>query len=269
MPRRPHLELTTVATCKMACSYCPQKSLAKAYSGPRRMSMELFTAALDNLPQEIDVHFSGFAEPWLNEHATEMFLESHRRGHRMKIFSTLEGMSVDDLKAMSSVRLPVFGVHLPDAEGDMNLTPRDEYLQVLSIVADRSTRLTKKASFAYFGTTHPACREILDKRGIKGIDAGRRTISRAGNVAWIQRDRRLGSLKCRKDAVGRQPVMMPSGDLYLCCCDYSLKHWMGNLACTAWSEIWRAKPVQEFKEMMHQHNSDIICRSCEYARRAR
>jgi len=76
---------------------------------------------------------------------------------------------------------------------------------------------------------------------------GSNTISRAGNL-WKTESK--GSY-CKKSPEHRQNVVLPNGDVYLCCMDYGLKHKLGNLL------------GQNFNDLYRSGNFDL-CKSCEW-----
>ena len=72
----PNLEITTRTGCSCMCEYCPQTTFIKQYTSKKRdidMTMETFVKCLDNIPREVDLHFTGYVEPFLNKRRIEFF----------------------------------------------------------------------------------------------------------------------------------------------------------------------------------------------------
>ena len=72
-------------------------------------------------------------------------------------------------------------------------------------------------------------------------------ISRGGNL-WATTDK--GGEQCFNSPSFQQNVVLPNGDVYLCCMDYGLKHKIGNLY------------LQHFDELQRDKQYDI-CHKCE------
>jgi hypothetical protein len=69
-----------------------------------------------------------------------------------------------------------------------------------------------------------------------------RPSSRAGNLYAVARRDYQGV--CRRSVDHRVNVMLPNGDVYLCCCDYGLKHKLGNLLTTNYNDLSRAETYE-------------------------
>ena len=63
-------------------------------------------------------------------------------------------------------------------------------------------------------------------------------------------------------------VLFPNGQVYLCCMDYSLDHYIGNLFVSTYSYITDGTSPQSFntvKTLLDSEEGKIICRRCEFA----
>ena len=84
-------------------------------------------------------------------------------------------------------------------------------------------------------------------------------VSRGGSVFNV--DIKQGGFYCYLcGKLFHNNVVLPNGDVYLCCMDYALKHNIGNLFDTHFDSLDRARVV----ELSNQEGSDIICRQCEF-----
>ncbi len=262
------IEVTTTVGCSLACRYCPQHSIQRSYtSSTRSMSLETFRYCIGKVPSRIQIHFSGFAEPWLNSCTTDMLLYAYAAGHSIQVYSTLKGMTLADLRRLRIVKPFDLCIHLPDADGLMHLKPDADYLSVLDAVAAGDEQFTCDAHFVCIGTVHPTVATVMATHGHSVWHSP--VISRAGNVDvrhfGAQRvPFKTGTIRCARNKIGRQPVLLPNGDLYLCCCDYGLRHRMGNLLTAAsYMDIWDGPEFAAFCSLLTCDSSDLICRRCE------
>ena len=121
----PTLEVTTVASCTVRCTYCPQDALKAAYrqDSQHRLRPEDFDVVLAKLPAHVRIDFSGFVEPWLNPDCTAMLENALRRGFSVAVYTTLQGMNdperVCTLLTQYAHQVEIVCLHLPDEVGNM------------------------------------------------------------------------------------------------------------------------------------------------------
>jgi len=177
---RKWIEITTYLPCPQNCAYCPQKLLNSQYKGKQKLSLVDFKKILKNIPDDVEIHFSGFSEPAFHPDFESMAI-SAKETHIVNIYSSvIEGF--DD----------IFTVH-------------------------------------------------NEKNSVQN------PISRAGNN-W-ETETRQGA-QCVRSPSFEQNVMLPNGDVYLCCMDYGLKHKLGNLFKTNFNNLNRT-------------HSYKLCEKCE------
>jgi hypothetical protein len=91
-------------------------------------------------------------------------------------------------------------------------------------------------------------------------------ITRAGNIklkGLREQKRRTEKLeKCMRLDGG---LLLPNGDIIICCMDYSLKHVLGNLYNNSFGEIINGKEACLIKRGLKNKKIDILCRYCEHA----
>ncbi len=261
----PILEVSTVVGCRMGCSVCPQATHVRSYAGrgDRHMTLATFQRCLATVPRRVEVMFAGMAEPWLNRDATSMVEHASSLGHPISLYSTLVGMTQDDVVRLSRVTMRTsLCVHLPDAAGDMHLDVDDAYLATL-----RSVVATLPHHFVLFGALHPRVRAVLG-HDVRDDTAG--TFSRAGNLVERRIPRKTGALAC--SACGPKidhNVLLPSGDVALCCQVYDLKHVIGNLTTMTYDELFTSEAYATvMRGLAGDESVDLACRTCELAVRA-
>ena len=101
----------------------------------------------------------------------------------------------------------------------------------------------------------------LGKMGVKAIF--QREIGRAGNNFPTVVTK--GPIFCTEDRIN-QPVLLPSGDLVLCCQDYGLKHAICNINdLNRLDDYFKLESYRAIVDNMGEWEGDILCRRCEKA----
>jgi hypothetical protein len=269
----PTLELTTVASCTVRCTYCPQDALKAAYrpNSPHRLALSDLRIVLDKLPPHVRVDFSGFVEPWLNPDCTEMLREVLARGFSVGVYTTLQGMKDPDevvgLLTRHAAQIEVVCLHLPDRSGNMTGHKDDgEWRAALArFLAFRDREILPRFELM-----------TMERDGLVAatIPVGRLTqfvgVDRAGSL-----DREaVGSQPLEKlvehlDPVGcsftpfyDQNVLLPNGDVVLCCQDYGLRHKLGNLLLR---DTWEGLDRGKMLDANLRPNTRTICKECTRA----
>jgi hypothetical protein len=196
------LEITTVASCSVRCTICPQDALKAAYpkADPHRLTLSDFCFALMGVPQHVRIDFSGFVEPWLNPDCTEMLAYALSAGYRVAVYTTCVGMkdAADVARILISARdkVDVVCVHLADGE------------RMRTIVAESDVR-------AAFVSTLQDSRINLEVMSMK--DSPQFTpIDRAGLVQLGKAPlRHKGPIRCSYSDTYTHNVMLPNGDVHL------------------------------------------------------
>jgi radical SAM protein with 4Fe4S-binding SPASM domain len=222
------LEITTYIDCPNKCSYCPQSVLLKAYTGKREMTMSDLARILNNTPKDVRIDFSGMSEVFCHQDAARLIRFTFTQGFSIVLYTTLVGFDQTDIDTLRGVKFAEVVFH--------------QYPGV-----DLKFFESKKELFQ------------------KHIQTGRTAVitsewlwSRAGNV--FERETVSGPYLClyaRKEF--NHNVVLPNGDVYLCCQDYGLKHCIGNLYTTNFNDLNR----RDIIAMSYEDESVSICRMCE------
>ena len=249
----PTMEFTTSIPengCVVDCVFCPQRTLQKVYDGERTMSLDNFKKAVDKLPKEVRVTFAGFTEPWLNKYCTDMVLYAHEQGHPVSVFTTGIGMDVDDIERIKHIPFAGgpnggFVLHLPDQERKAKHPITKRYVEVIEHFGKVYPQIHNFTTMA-MGTVHERVRHVFSDAPVYGM------WSRAGNL--LGESIMKPELLNRKDEYrsiyhGEQEmtcgcmekmyhnVMLPNGDVSLCCMDYGLEHILGNLYEQSYEDV--------------------------------
>ncbi len=226
------LEITTRIGCTNNCVYCPQGVLKKAYQGNSLMEIWDFEKILTNTPKDIQIDFTGFCEAFLNPYASKMIRYSIKQGYRTVLVTTLTGFTKADAAIIDGLTFEQVMIH--EYEGTpINYEVFEEKAQWLrdAVVTDHFERFKLKKEDRW---------------------------SRAGNL--FEREPRQGPFEC--GWTGREfyrNVVLPNGDVYLCCMDYGLRHKIGNIYESRYEDLDR----QSIVNLTTEESSDVICRRCE------
>jgi len=267
----PTLEITTSIPrngCVVDCVFCPQRTLQKTYQGERFLSLENFKKIIDKVPSEIRITFAGFTEPWLNKDCTEMVLYAHEKGHPIAIFTTGVGMKLEDFRRIRDIQFAPspnggFVLHIPDQERRAKHPLAPKYLEVLRYI--HLSHVYEKPIHNYhwmcMGTPHECVADIISSAQVPDM------WSRAGNLLGeailkpelINLKNHFGAvyhgeqdMTCKCEERLYHNVLLPNGDVSLCCMDYGLEHILGNLLEQEYNDIL-PEPYSCFK----------LCRLCE------
>ncbi|MDK1389359.1 SPASM domain-containing protein [Sinorhizobium sp. 8-89] len=259
------LEITTTTGCVVGCSYCPQDKFAsrqKAVSRVKHLCLEDFKRCLARVPTAVDISFAGYSEPWLNPDCTEMVEHAHMSGHGIRIFTTLAGMDRSDLRRLQALPFRVFVVHVFDDGTYMNSRlVRQKYLDVVRQLVDSDIPSIR---FLVMGEVHP---DIVGIIPAGALCRSRPLSSRGGSVdAEIVETRPpvVGALTCAEQRQYRN-VLLPNGDVTLCCMDFERRHVLGNLLRDEYRELFEGPVFREIVDRMNGKDGFLLCRKCEFA----
>ena len=264
----PTLEITTSIPqkgCVVDCVFCPQRTLVKSYNGEKKLSFDNFKKVLDKIPNEVRITFAGFTEPWLHRECTDMLLYAYEKGHPVCAFTTGVGMKKEDIERIKDVEFAGnpnggFVLHLPDNEHFAKHPITPAYIELLEYISEVKEEM-HNFSMMCMGTVHDTVSHIFPQLKPSVM------WSRAGNLlgeAILKPE--LMNLKdsfktiyhgedpmtCNCDERLYHNVMLPNGDVSLCCMDYGLENILGNIFTQSYEEIL-PEPYHTFR----------ICTFCE------
>lgn len=222
------LEITTKIGCAVSCDYCPQDVLLDAYKGRKTLALGTLKTVLGKLPEGVSINFCGFSEPFGNPKCAQMIVMAHEYGFPVYVYTTTVGMSRDDFEMIKDVPFRHFVIHkVPQANPD---------------IVER-------------------CRSVLDNC-LTETRTNKNVNSRAGNLEgpmFLDVGEREGRFKCSVSKFDNN-VLLPNGDVILCCMDYGLTHVLGNLSKKK-KVVVRAKSY----ELCSRCHLGIPCAECNKA----
>ena len=246
------LEFTTYMApggipCRNNCTACPQALLGAAYTSSTRMlSLEAFKQILRSVPDDVEIAFSGFAEPMLNPATPGMCKLCHDAGRKVHLNTTLIGLSPAGAKLIPANAFPVI-IHVPD----QTVFKAGEGLWI------RQNKLWRDAGHTQSQYT---CLAPLADGSIKshleelGIPVSVSTLTSRGGTLW-QRDEQTVTA-CSDDRWHRN-VVLPNSGVYLCCMTFDLSVKLGNLLTDDYQKIYDAGEQCRL-------NPPAVCRRCEW-----
>jgi organic radical activating enzyme len=272
------LELTTMVGCPVKCTFCPQDTLKAAYGkSTKYLSYDFYRLMLAKVPKHVRIDFSGMAEPWANPDCTKMLEHTLAKGYRVAIYTTLYGMtaeiaaSVVTLLEQHRAQVEAVCIHVQDKNNNMRgLKFNEPWVASFNVFVD-AIRANKLPSASIMtmdkdGEIHP----FLEKTGIR--PPGFFAIDRAGSLdkdalngqPVHETDNQGKRISCASTPYYDHNVLMPNGDVLLCCMDYGYKHVIGNLMHEGYYGLFRSDEMADVVESNMQPNPDkcSICRIC-------
>ena len=250
----PTLEITTIVPekgCVVDCVFCPQRTLEKVYTGERILTLDNFKKLIDKVPVDVRITFAGFTEPWMNKYCTDMLLYAHDQGHPISVFTTGVGVSVEDLEAIAHVPFAGnpnggFVLHLPDSEMLARHPITPGYIKTLEWFKQNSHRIQNFSIMTMGKDIHPAVKHLFDSAPSYDM------WSRAGNLIRESLLKpQLVNLRDRWNSIYHEDknrtcgcvehlyhnVLLPNGQVTLCCMDYGLDHILGDLYEQSYEDV--------------------------------
>jgi organic radical activating enzyme len=272
----PSLEITTQIGCPLMCTFCPQDKLNKAYRDPiRKMTIETFETVLKKLTPDYRIIFAGYTEPWANPLCNQFVSTALKQGFKISIYSTLYNISVaqaDELATMLDQyheQVVDFWIHYPDQNGNMRgFRYSEEYEQVLQrMLSMRHVRAFSMTMDAE-SKIHPSIKvdvhptswylhtraDNLNLEDIKG-----QSVHMPPKYEYI--------VECTRDKDLKSNILLPNGDVILCCMDYGLKHRLGNLLESSLDQVINSVERNKVLNLSNQlgYTDQLLCKSCNDA----
>jgi Iron-sulfur cluster-binding domain len=182
----------------------------------------------------------------LHRLAPDFIAEAVSRGFKVHLYTTLVGLTPVGAEKLSLNRPEYVRLHAPDMT-EFKYDPHKWLAQLEMFKA--------KAKLPY---------SVMAMSEVSPVISNAMTIdyppmlSRGGNL-W-EREKIKGHLHCAMDR-WHSNVVLPNGDVFLCCMDFGLTAPVGNLLNQSYAEILEAG--ERYRDVPPE-----ICRSCEWAVKA-
>ena len=266
--------------CPLRCTFCPQDALKSAYgkAAVKYMTLPDYETMLAKVPLHVQIDFAGMSEPWANPACTKMLEHTLERGYRTSIYTTLYGMSVSDAQFITQELLPKYEkqieivvLHLPDANGNMRGYKGSEaYRAVLQMFGSTHSFLGHRLAAMTMdrtGRVHPTLQDIVPRLAAwqghsRAGTLGEEQVKKVGAIATPRKE---GRVKCSQTDFYDHNVLLPSGEVVLCCMLYDMSKILGNLLEQDYWELFES-PVLTQLRIANQKpgwSKDSPCKSCD------
>lgn len=258
------LEFTLAIGCALNCNYCPQEKLINRYKEHKCKVMEFdtFTKALTRIKPGGGVIISGMVEPFHNPNCAKMIKYAYENGYKVRLFTSLTGVTDEDIDIIKNVELDEFTIHIPDEQYNSKFNITEEYLRIF----DRVQALFKDRISAY--SVHGKIHKEMTGRILKNKPIANVMFDRAGNLEkqGLLHKNAKGKIRCMagsKTNIGIwTPEVLPDGTVTLCCMNYGMKHVLGNIVKQSWEDIYAGAEYQKILKGFEDETIDILCRNC-------
>jgi hypothetical protein len=270
------LDITTYIGCPVSCSYCPQGKTMRNYKGDRMMTIETLDKYLSKIPIQTNrfgeicprIEFSGFCEPFTNPNCADLINLAYEKGFKnITLYTTLRGMRLDDFEKIKSVPFLFVSLHLPDINGFTNIPVNDEYFELMGKILE-----TYDVGFFAYGTIRADVIDFIKIKLPKALTGGCKwdvnIHSRAGNVDMVKPvERKTGHIQCYKSPYMElnNNVLLPNGDVSVCCMDFDLQHIVGNLLTDEYTDLFQSEEHNKVVAGMFVEEMNSMCRICDFA----
>jgi sulfatase maturation enzyme AslB (radical SAM superfamily) len=265
-----YIEITTRVGCKISCSYCPQNVLISQYekrSNIFEMNINTFMKCINKLPKNFGIVFSGFAEPFLNNECKKMVKYAYDSGFKTSIFTTTVGLKNNDIEFLKNINFDLFVVHLPGNKSKEKITVDENYF-------DRMDKIIENINNVIFQfprdpwlyeDIHPRVKKYFKEKDIVIWKNLKNTRCKNVEINGLKNNKIKGSLLyCPRL---NDNVLLPNGDVALCCMDFGIQHILGNLLLSDYKSIIDSDERKRVIKGLKDDSIDILCRYCSVARR--
>ena len=129
----------------------------------------------------------------------------------------------------------------------MKFKPDDNYYLILQKVVNGQLNTPNLHFVAPDESIDEGCLKIISSPKIRYT----KQVSRAGNLGqWVKNK---GKVFCSRSPELKQNVLLPNGNIYVCCCDYGLEFNKGNL-------------LEDRNTLNNTIDPTELCLKCEHAR---
>ena len=276
----PTLEITTMIGCPLMCTYCPQDNLRTVYGNDvKYMSLDTFKTDVDKVPKDTHIAFSGMAEAWVNPDCSDMLAYALETKHTVSIYTTLYNWSpgtvarVAELMIQHSSQIETVNIHMPDEYNNMKGWKYSEdwefaFRTITRVVLDLGIKLDAM-TMSDQGGIHQDL-DHLNLRLYKWVGwdrAGSLNLDQIKEQPVIFTKDLPGSIKCAATDYYDNNVLLPNGDVVLCCMDYDTRHIIGNLLTQTYNELFTGPEMTRIKELNARPcaTDKTLCRTCSGA----
>ncbi len=262
------VEFTLQVGCPVGCDFCPQSLFLKKYiSHEKKFTINSFKQALSNLknsPVKV-IQFSGYSEPVYHENLPDFINLSVEAEFEVEIFTTLKGFNTECLKKVKDLPIKWYiSVQPLGVQNRKGLKDEEAWNNIKSFL-DLNLKfqpILRCVNFNLSKDQKNQLNEKVKKMGIKNI-LYPNFETRAGNITRNSINKFEKKLLCKNNMT---PVILPNGDVSLCCMDFGLKHIIGNIFNDSFKNILLSDSCQKIlKVMSRKEKGELLCHHCEFS----
>ena len=266
------LEFNLNIGCSLNCTYCPQDKLintyCEKYGKKKHLSYTEFQKIVDRqLNPCAVISFSGMSEPFENPDFVPMAEYAFEHGFRIFLNTTLMGMNEEKFLRISKVNFERIFLHIPDEKKNSKFQITKEYLDLLDRFIKRFRNIIGGYS-CHSDKEDSRITNIISQFDIE-MRAGTDNLNDRGGTLEIlnQGFQHSGALICTAGETSVfAHVVMPNGEMALCCNDYKLEGNFGNLLKQDWKDICVQDGYRTYLKETEKCGSNYVCRRCVSAR---
>jgi radical SAM protein with 4Fe4S-binding SPASM domain len=265
------IEFSLFVKCPVDCSYCPHESLNHA-SKEKYIDIDKFKLFLDRIPTEVGIVYAGFCEPLLYKNFDIAVKYASTKKYRQFVATTLPDKFENNIDVFFDESLWAGrSIHLRDEF--MKYKPDEAYYKNLDKFF-RQMQFNKNSSldnrFSFLGENID--RKIillLKKHNLIHLHTKLKPYQRIESPIEYKEPERssflTGNIYCNRGFYRKQMVV-PGGDVVLCCMDVEKKHVLGNLSSHSYQDIYNSKEYSRVMNGFNNEKENTICRRCVYAK---
>jgi hypothetical protein len=274
-----YLNITTTAGCRGKCVYCPQDLFQKAME-PRPAFLTAAEFA-DLLPALRDTHFQafsfgGFSECFDNPDIIDLLDMVQRQDNVEEIWIYTNGEAVTPEVVQQLARIPIARFDVSCHGFDARVYQRTRpFIDSNKVRGNLLYLLEHRPSIARlavsvtgpFGSERDRSELAALCQAFGAFLEIRKLHGRAGLLKIGQPAvRKQGPFRCAKFAFDK-PVLVPGGDLSLCCQDFSLSYIIGNLHRDSFQTIMTHSALRQHVLAVARgtlQDPELPCYQCEF-----
>ena len=275
------LEISVRVGCGRLCNYCPQnqyiESYRKKFQGEEKfLTLEMVKSIIRNIDKGTVIHWTGFTEPFDCKDFCEIVDLFKLKKFKQKISTTLYGSKKSQNYFLNNLSNFTEGVtlHLPDDENLMKGNFDSSYLEYLRSVLKALGNDGLKYTIFLIGTSfHKEVQKILTETSVSSdkIIVAKYLNTRGGVInpgefsLMKSESKKIKGSKfyCSYQRLN-QGVLLPNGEVTICCQDYGLEGVMGSLKTNKLSELYTKIEADVTKSKKFISGEFYPCKNCEH-----
>jgi len=231
------------------------------------MTWNLYKKCIDKVPQNVEIGFGGFSEAFQNPLCTNMILYAKKKHHRIKIYTTLVSSNLKDIDTLlSNLSLDKGGkdymyIHLPSVEKFDQIRITKHYKIILKRLV--SSNLPNIVFLQHGSLLNKSLTKIMKSRNVQYFPVNSR-VGTTPQFLNIKIPKKRGIISCSIKL--RDRILLPNGNVVICCQDFGLRHIVGNLYNSKFSDIIKNKKIDFIRSAWADESKDVLCRYCDFAK---